>query len=164
MERTILAIDPGASGGWAWLDTDGVMRAEAFDRYTESDIARWFRNLNGDTFAYLEQVGSCGGGKEGRRQGANSMFSFGRNYGFWRGVLTATPIPFEDIRPQKWLPAMGLRGIKGESQTEKKNRHKQKVQQLFPQLTITHKTADAILLCEFGRRQMSGTAAPEPTP
>lgn len=155
MGQTIIGIDPGASGGLAWFDPEHRPVAQKFDGMTEADIAALFGFItaHGPAFAYLEQVGACGGGKEGRRQGANSMFTFGRNYGFLRGLLVGLRIPFEDVRPQKWLPAMGLRGIKDESQTEKKNRHKQKAQQLFPRLTITHKTADAILLAEYGRRQ-----------
>jgi hypothetical protein len=33
-----------------------------------------------------------------------------------------------------------------------KNVSKRKAQELFPQLKITHATADALLLAEFGRR------------
>jgi len=90
-------------------------------------------------------------------QGVTSMFSFGRSYGFLRGCLVALGIPFDDVTPGKWQKALGLtRANKDESITSKKNRHKQRAQQLFPHLKITHAIADATLLCEFGRRLRAG--------
>lgn len=148
---TIVAIDPGASGAIAWIDSDGELNVEKYDGKTEADVAVIVSSISNGAFAFLEQVGA-NRGKGDRRQGASSMFSFGKNYGFWRGLLVAFQVPFEDVRPQKWLPAMGLRGNSEETQTEKKNRHKALAQQLHPELLVTHKTADAILLCEFGRR------------
>ena len=157
MTQTILAIDPGSSGGFAWMDENGTY-AFRFGNLTEASIAGELRAFTqgNNTFAYIEQVGACGGGKEGRRQGANSMFTFGQNYGFLRGLLIGMMIPFEEVRPQKWLPAMGLRGIKDETQTQKKNRHKAKAEQLFPHIKCTHAIADALLLCEYARRLRSG--------
>lgn len=164
MATTFIGLDPGRSGGIACLyahhDTPLVQK---LDGQTEADIAGLLRELGGRTpvFAYIEQVSpnrnqSTGGG---RAQGSSGMFTFGRSYGFLRGCLVALKIPFEEVRPQKWLPEMGLRGIKDESTTDKKNRHKQKAQQLFPSVKLTHATSDAILLAEYGRRA-SRTASP----
>lgn len=153
---TILGIDPGTNGGFAWMNSaHGVPGAQQFDGLTEHDIAEWLSDIASEgAFAYLELVGA-NRGKGDRRQGASSMFTFGQGYGFLRGALVALKIPFEAVRPQVWLPAMGLRGIKDESQTNKKNRHKALAQRLWPTMKITHKVADAMLLCEYGRRQTS---------
>ena len=78
--------------------------------------------------------------------GVVSSFSFGRGYGNLEMALTAAGIPFERVRPQVWQKALGCM-TKGD-----KNVSKRKAQELFPQLKITHATADALLLAEFGRR------------
>jgi hypothetical protein len=163
--RTVLAIDPGGSGGLAWIDAWGTAVARKLDGMTEADIAAYLRDLrtiseSTPLFAYIEQVGA-NRGKGDRRQGASSMFTFGQSYGFLRGCLIALQIPFEQVRPQVWLPAMGLRGAKDETQTQKKNRHKAKAQQMFPQLKPTHATADALLLAAYGRRQLTTPAHDE---
>jgi crossover junction endodeoxyribonuclease RuvC len=80
------------------------------------------------------------------KQGVSSTFKFGVNYGFLRGMLTAHKIPFEEVTPQKWQKAMGCLS-KGN-----KNVTKAKAQQLFPNLKITHKVADALLIAEYCRR------------
>jgi hypothetical protein len=62
-------------------------------------------------------------------------------------ALTAAGIPFERVRPQKWQQAMGCM-TKGD-----KNVSKRRAQELYPQLKITHATADALLIATYGTRQ-----------
>ena len=123
----IIGIDPGKSGGIA-VYTEGLMQCWAMPE-TEADIAQLLRDYGmSGSFCLLEKVHSMPG------QGVKSMFTFGRGYGFLRGVLTAQRTPFDDVAPSTW----------------------QKAQQLFPDLHITHKTADAVLICEYGRRTYGG--------
>jgi crossover junction endodeoxyribonuclease RuvC len=98
--------------------------------------------------AFLEKVHAM------PKQGVTSCFTFGQNYGFIRGLLTALEIPFEDVTPNAWQKQAGLlRRNKDETITQKKNRHKQQAQQLFPHLKVTHAIADALLICEYGRKR-----------
>ncbi len=84
------------------------------------------------------------------------MFSFGRNYGFLRGCLHCLKIPFEEVTPAKWQREFSLlRTDKAETNTAKKNRHKAKAQQLFPDTNVTHAIADALLIAEYGLRVMA---------
>jgi hypothetical protein len=78
--------------------------------------------------------------------GVVSAFTFGNGYGHLEMALTAAGIPFERVRPQAWQKAMGCMS-KGD-----KNVTKAKAQELFPHLKITHATADACLIAEYGRR------------
>lgn len=91
--------------------------------------------------AYLEQVHSMPG------QGVASSFKFGQGYGSLEMALTAAGIPFERVTPQKWQKALGCL-TKGQ-----KNVSKRKAQELFPTMKVTHATADALLIAEWGRRQ-----------
>lgn len=121
---------------------------------TERDV--WGRIVDGGVrsertvFAVIERVHSM------PKQGVASSFKFGRSYGFLRGCLIASGIPFEEVTPQVWQKALGCLS-RGD-----KNVTKARAQQLFPSLKITHATADALLLAEYARRlhaQRSPTVA-----
>jgi Holliday junction resolvasome RuvABC endonuclease subunit len=149
--KTIIGIDPGKSGGIAWHDGE-QMRVEKMPetlrevwdlidmiRYHEFAIPR----LPGEhgVKAYIEQVHSS------PQMGVKSAFTFGQGFGHLEMALTAAGIPFERVRPQSWQKAMQCL-TKGD-----KNVSKRRAQELFPHLKITHATADATLICEYGRRQ-----------
>jgi crossover junction endodeoxyribonuclease RuvC len=138
-QSKIIGIDPGKNGGIA-VFADGVMQAWAMPD-TEADVAELLWDFGrGKAFALLEKVHSM------PKQGVKSTFTFGRGYGFLRGVLTAQRTPFDDVAPSTWQKSLSCL-TKGD-----KNVTKQKAQQLFPDLHITHKVADAILICEYCRR------------
>lgn len=137
--KTIIGIDPGQSGGIA-ISTGDNMYAYKMPE-TEKDIVELL--LTYPTKAiFLESVHSM------PKQGVASTFKFGKAYGFLRGVITALEIPLYDVTPQKWQKSLGCLS-KGN-----KNVTKQKAQQLFPKLKITHATADACLIAEYGRRTL----------
>jgi len=149
-----IGIDPGASGGMACIKDAYSPEIVNFGRATEAEIAgvlaEWFNA--GDCFAFIEKVGP-NRGHGARQQGASSMFTFGQSYGFLRGVLIASRVPFEEVQAVKWQVEFSLRrSDKEESDTAKKNRHKAKAQQLFPAVKITHAISDALLLTEYCRR------------
>lgn len=151
-----IGIDPGSSGGIAWC-SGGKMQAQKLDGLTEYDVRGLLFGLveqHDSVLAYLEVVGPNRIAKEGeRRQGASSMFTFGRNYGFLRGILVGIGIPFEDVRPIVWQRSVGITSIKDDSTAEKKRRHKAKAQQFWPHLKVTLNNCDALLICEYGLRQ-----------
>jgi hypothetical protein len=106
--------------------------------------------LGGDTFALIEGVHS--GSFAGREQGVKSAFTFGQNYGHLIMALIAAGIPFERVTPRKWQGEFGLLKKPGETDTQKKNRHKQRAAELFPTFRMTHAIADACLIAEYCRR------------
>jgi hypothetical protein len=110
-----------------------------------SEIAGWQEWVRAR--AYLEHVHSM------PRDGVKSAFAFGRSYGNFEALLTAAGIPFERVGPAVWQRGFGLIKHKGETQTQKKNRHKAKAQELFPGVKVTHAVADCLLIAEWGRRQ-----------
>lgn len=147
-----IGIDPGKNGGIAVLDADGQVFSAVKMPETEGDLLQHLQERNwgpgsGGTRAVLEAVnaGVFGGGKSGR-MGVVSAFTFGRGYGSLRMALIAANIPFDEVRPQKWQEVIGCR-TKGD-----KNVSKRRAQELFPNLKITHATADALLLAEYCRR------------
>lgn len=144
-----IGIDPGASGGIAWVDGYGRWEARPMPK-TERDI--WLLvfglGMEEEKFALIEKVGAFPG------QGVVSSFNFGGSYFGLRMALTAADIPWELVTPQRWQKEFSLifPKSKGLSLTQKKNLHKAKAQQLFPGGQITHATADALLIAEYARR------------
>ena len=145
----IIGIDPGKSGGISVITEDvSIVLCESIEKMTERDVADTidaFKSM-GACHCFIEKVGAA------RGQGVTSMFTFGQNYGFWRGLLTANKIPFEEVPPTVWQPAMRCKTRGASTKSEHKQHLKQRAQQLFPSIHITLATADALLIAEYGRR------------
>lgn len=143
-----IGVDPGKTGGIAWM-RDDFSRPEhvKFDGLTELDVHNVVQSLVADAdcegvsvYAVIESVSAT------PQMGVTSAFSFGRNFGFWLGVLAGCAVPYSLVRPQKWQKAMGCM-TKGD-----KNVSKAAAQRLYPNEKITHATADALLLATYCRR------------
>lgn len=150
--KSVIGVDPGASGGFACWRDDESFAAFAMPK-TEGDQIQLIRELiaPGETIAFMEQVG----GYAGKGQPGSAMFSFGRNFGFVLGVLQALGVRVELVRPQKWQKPLGLGTASGcASRTEWKNRLKACAQRLYPALRPTLSTADAILILDFGLKSL----------
>lgn len=149
-----LGIDPGASGGLAFV-TQNDQEAVSMPA-TERDVFQWmagWKNNPPIAFAMIEKVG----GFIGIPHPGSAMFKFGASYGGLRMALVAAGIPFDEVTPQRWQKALGVSPRKKtESKGQFKNRLKSKAQQLFPKLGVTLKTCDAILLAEYCRRLKEG--------
>ena len=146
--KLIIGIDPGKKGGIAWITDNGIAVEAMPDTSLDlweliedivSDIQIIYRQS--ECMAYLEQVHSS------PQMGVKSAFTFGNGFGHLEMALTAANVPFQRIRPQDWQKTLGCMS-KGN-----KNVTKQRAQELFPSIKMTHKIADACLIAEFGRRK-----------
>ena len=142
--KQIIAIDPGASGGIAWSDDFGAKGCQSMPE-THGDVCDRLRELVAsatETTVYLEKVN----GFMGNAAPGSAMFNFGRGVGYIEGCLAAMGCPVIEVPPQKWIKAMGL-GTRGEmTKGEWKNKLKSEAQRRYPALTVTLKTADALLI------------------
>lgn len=100
-------IDPGAHGGIAIVEEDDV-RVMPFSKEALLDLKE-YRNLAYTVMCCLEKVGPM------PKQGVVSMFNFGMNYGYIKGVLEAYNIPYQEIPPKRWKKEFGLDGTKAKS-------------------------------------------------
>lgn len=135
-------IDPGKSGSISAVWDDGQASGMSVNGdATEADIAAYLSafDLEGAR-AVIERVSAT------PQMGVTSSFTFGRSYGFLRGVLAACKVPYVEVSPQKWQKVMEC--LTGGD----KNVSKQRAQQLWPQMKITHRNADSLLIAEYGRR------------
>lgn len=153
--RVYIGIDPGQGGGLAVLNAKGGVEAISSMPATERDAWDWMkkycRAIHLDPVAVIERVHSF------PKQGVASTFTFGKGYGFLRGLLTASCIPFEEVQPEVWQKALGAtKRRQSANKSAHKNGLRALAQQLFPSQPTTLKTCDALLLAEFCRRKTEG--------
>jgi Holliday junction resolvasome RuvABC endonuclease subunit len=143
LTRPILfvGIDPGASGGIAYLQEDEI---------TTEKMPATPRDLFSSIYCAIDPPQRCVVALERvasmPKQGVASTFKFGRHYGMCEMAVVASEYEYYLITPGKWQRALGCLS-KGD-----KNVTKQKAQQLWPTHKITHAIADAMLLAEYARR------------
>ena len=148
--KKILAIDPGASGGFAWSDSSGRKHCKSMPE-TEGDIVGFLAHSScmGFDFVIVEHVvGFIPGG------GFGSGFSFGENFGMLKGLVQGFGMPLVLVRPPKWQKALSL-GAKKDWDKQWKNHLKETAQRLFPACDgITLKTADALLILHYAEQNL----------
>lgn len=140
-----IGIDPGKDGAMALLTDKSVTIIPFDERGYEIALA----NIRGsDTLCCLERVGAM------PKQGVTSMFKFGENFGFIRGLLQANGIPYELVTPQKWKKEFGATD---------KNSAVTVCGRLFPSVSLMRTErckkphdgmAEALLMAEYVRRKM----------
>ena len=154
MKRPTIGIDPGLSGGIAYIDADGNSTATKMPKTERDLIDLLLYHKTSRPVCFVEKVSA------GPKMGSSAAYKFGRNCGEIAMAVVAAGLRLEYVTPQKWQRKLGLitsgRGL-GQDDTAKKNRNKAKAQQLFPGIKITHATADALLIAEYGRLQQHGS-------
>lgn len=143
-----LGIDPGKNGGFAVLDETEPIILNKFDKDDFIRITDWLSNAQYKTKCCIEKVHAM------PKQGSVSMFSFGENYGWLKGVLDAQEISYQEIPPQTWKKLFGLNSDKVKSIEVAK--------QLFPKTRLIPENgrkesdgfAEALLMAEYARRML----------
>lgn len=147
----IIGIDPGLAGGIAIFNKN---KNEALSFTTMADVCLRFDYLRSQMSmqvikAYIEEPPVFFKGAGG---GLASQAKLHRNFGQYEGILIGLGIPFETVSPQKWQKGLsGLAKLTGKDR--KKALHNLAVQR-YPQLKPTLKTCDAILIAEYGLKQI----------
>ena len=143
-----IGIDPGKKGAIALL-SGGTIHVSTFDRKRYASILKSAADSAEGAMCCLEHVGARPG------QGVTSMFSFGENFGFIQGLLTAYSIPFELVRPQKWKKEFSI--------TADKNSTIEVCTRLFPDVSLlatpkckkpSDGIAEALLMAEYAKRRL----------
>lgn len=143
-----LGIDPGKSGAMAVIFE--ITGEKMIIPYGEREYINLLRKLSGhEVKTCLEHVTAM------PKQGVTSMFNFGVNFGYIRGLLEAYSIPYELVRPQKWKKEFSITGDKNSSLDV--------CRRLFPDVSLrrTDKCrkdddgmAEALLMAEYARRRL----------
>ena len=161
--KVFIGIDPGKDGAMAVLGYR-CYDAPTLVSFDEEEYAYQLHRIGAavrlstspaadpalektEAFCVVEHVNAMPG------QGVTSCFSFGQNFGFILGLLTAFRIPYELVRPQKWKKEFSC--------TSDKNTSVKVAQRLFPGVDLRRTPrcakphdgmAEALLMAEYARR------------
>lgn len=182
MDKVIIAIDPGASGGIVVANNSGLVSCVAMPD-TDTDVVEEIRKAyklakttESEIVCIYEKVGGFAGGKGSP---GSRMFNFGDGFGVVKGALIAFKIKCIERTPQQWQKPLSLgkreyakiaedfpqypkEAYKAEEKridrlnavykTEWKNKLKAEAQRLYPNIKVTLKTSDALLILEYYKR------------
>jgi len=149
-------IDPGKAGALALLDSAGQIVSASIvptigKDYDLNAMVAPLIDRDDIRAAAVEHVHAMPG------QGVTSMFSFGRGLGLWEGALAALCIPYELVKPGRW---MRLVGDMPKDVKERKARLVRAAKSRWPHAPIEKKKewgiADALWIAEWARRQDLG--------
>lgn len=171
---TIIAIDPGASGGIAWNSEGEGIQATGMPR-EENEVTDLLRsiieaNRGHRIVAYIELVtgyvakpkgetcSACGQPKAKDEPGSR-MFTFGRGVGIIAGALRMVGIEIHEVSPRTWQKPyyviLATPGGQRKSKPERKRILRDVAQRQFTGLEVTLKTADALLIHAYGSAQQT---------
>jgi hypothetical protein len=144
--RTLLAIDPGADGGWAWIDQDGIVQSERMPEGMTAQVDR-LRELAAGSPGLVCTIEKVGGYMPGNSGPAAATFA--RHCGHLEAMLYALSVPVFQVAPQKWQKALGTWP---KEKQDRKRAIREEMQRRHPHLRVTLKTADALGILEWARR------------
>ena len=147
MQHRIIAIDPGAQGGVAWTDREGIVHAISMpDGMTaQADLIREIWARERITKAVMEKVGQHVAGNN-----ASASCKFARHCGHLEAILYMLSIPVIQVAPQSWMKQFGALP---KDKTKRKNALKEEAARRYPHLRVTLATADALCLLEWGLKR-----------
>ena len=136
-----IGIDPGKNGGIGAIYSNGESYAVKCPETVQDMVEELsdIKNVHKAKLA-IEKAHAFPG------QGVTSMFTFGKGYGQWLGIIAAMGISYVEISPFKWQKHYGNFP---KDKKDRKNLLKHYAQQRFPDLKPTLVTADAILIANW---------------
>ena len=144
--RVIVGIDCGVNGGIARYKLN---TAHAFAMpSTIDELEETLYHIGADgPLVYIEDVPPfCGANRPAAR-----IFKLAENFGIIKGILQAHDISYKLVRPAVWMKSMVKKKRKEFTSSNKwKNYLKEKAAICFPDVKATLKTADALLLLQYG--------------
>ena len=144
----ILGIDPGTKGGLAVLNSAGqpllIGKFDGLSIHETVNLVKDAAALSWSGVCYLEKVGYIKG------DGGKGSFTFGKVYGVLYATALSAGLEVKDVYPLAWQSFMQC------ATGGNKNVSKQRAVSLWPHVAVTHHIADALLIAEYGRRQILG--------
>lgn len=139
----LAAFDPGKLGGVAWRNESGSIHTSAFPAVPR-ELSALIRTIN-PADSVIEKVGGFTGEEE--KSNGSRMFNFGYAAGGPYWTLLALGLRVRFVSPQKWQKALSL-GSRKTYGPKWKNHLKMIASDLNPSITVSLKTADALLMLE----------------
>ncbi len=154
----IIGIDAGANGGIAIMC--GGITPLAFSPKNSQEIDSALRtaklyadNRNLPLVAFIEALT---GYQANRPIPSQRAFTMGKFYGMAIGSLVSLGIEFRCVSPQEWQSKHPE--CKNSIYFTHKQLLKNKAKKLYPYMKITNKTADAVLIADYGKGVIANEA------
>lgn len=145
--KTLVAIDPGVSGGIAVRDHEGQIVV-----YAMPDSVTGLRDLLADQIqgshreVWIEEIPKF----TGRLIPSSRIAVMFENFGQAQGLAIGLGYVLNRVRPVDWQEPLGLGGKKScDSSSEWKRKLRNRAAELYPNLDVTLKTADALLILRY---------------
>ena len=138
----VLSIDPGGSGAAVLRSETGGITT-VIDYEGTASIARAL-DYHPITQAVIERVWAS------PVMSVSAAFAFGENYGAWCTAIALKGIPLEEVLPQAWQRNV-CPHVRGTG-TERKRALKLEAQRRFPDLRVTLRNCDALLISEYAHK------------
>ncbi len=141
--NNLIAIDPGASGGFAWLQ-DGTVHACRMPEGMTAQVDH-LRQLaaTGYTTAVIEKVGFHRPGNS-----AVATATFARHVGHLEAAAYSLGISVQQVAPAQWMKALGSLP---RDKRARKHAIREEVARRFPHLSVTLNTSDALAILAYAR-------------
>jgi|TARA_B100000073_G_scaffold348325_1_gene366414 hypothetical protein len=164
MEKTyhsdmIIGIDPGKSGGICMIHKNLIWSEKCPDNILRmSEILKHMLHSTSpkNVSLFIEKVWAR------PTDGKSSIFTFGKNYGQWQGIIASNEIEPEYVVPTTWMKHFDV--PKAMKKQERKNHIKQLAKSYINKNnftayhwkgTPTLATADAIMIAGYGLDKVS---------
>lgn len=147
--KSLIAIDPGQSGGIAWKESNEMILTQAMPK-SMSEMIDFLRQLKTNLMhcqieAIVERVGTYRPGNS-----AVAACTFARHCGQIEATLYYLGIPCIQVAPRVWQKALGELP---KNKAQRKRAIKEQMQNANPHLDVTLKTADALGILKWGLNQ-----------
>ena len=147
-EHAWIGVDPGLRGAMALLPRSGAARVADYPgdaRMASKALCGWLVGYDIELVA-IEAAASRPG------QGVHSVFTFGRSFGEWLGILAALGIPHVLVSPRQWQRGV----VRPSDGPDPKSRSLAVARRLFPDIDLhrkkDHHRADALLLAYWAKQ------------
>lgn len=154
---TIVAIDVGLGGAIAmWRDGRITVVKMPRDLRELSRYIEYIQSISKNPIVFCEHVQMRPQDSQGGKQfGIVKML---KNYHQIETLIKSKSMPFIPVLPITWQTRLKIY-IRGEDYQERKKRLKKISQDFHPELKVTLKTCDALLILRFARHMMQNETA-----
>lgn len=148
LKPTVMGIDPGASGAFAFKFPNGDVGVDKMPDTCQGihDLVEQRTWVDADIrslHCYIENVGGYRPGNS-----APSAVKFARHCGHLDMVLVSLEVPTTYVAPSPWMRTI-LPSVPSDKK-ERKNAIKEEMQRLYPKIKVTLWNADALGLLTYG--------------
>ena len=143
----MMTIDPGASGGIAWMEHDSKTVKCMPMPEGMTGVADYIREIaipNHISVCVVEAVGGYRPGNSGP-----AAVKFARHCGHIEAIMYMLGIRVEQVQPNKWMSAIGTWPKGLENKKERKNAIKEEMARRYPHLRVTLAVSDALGIMEY---------------